>query len=238
MNVQKNKRIISYCAFFDVDGTILNTRTVLSFLEYMRDSWSLSSDEVFLEYQRSLFEKLVKNVPREDVNRFYYTGYRGKSVTSIMQLAEKWFDDLERREGIYNESILGEIAKHRRLGADIVLVTGSFPHILKPLVKRIPVDAILCSRPKTRGDVFTGELEGVPCIGLGKAQAVIEFSRRGRIDLKSAFGYGDDDTDAPMLNLLGHPCMITPSLSYREEVGKYVKRLVGDKNESGSRINC
>jgi HAD superfamily hydrolase (TIGR01490 family) len=221
----------NYHAFFDVDGTILNTRSVLSFLEYMCEALMLSDDGLFLDFRWSLYDKLARNEPREDINRFYYTWYKGMSVASVSILAEEWFNAIERRGGIYNEEIIDEIERHRRLGASIVLATGSFPQILDPLVRRIPVDAILCSRPKMHDGLFTGELDGPPCIGAGKAHAVIEFSRQNNVDLSTSFGYGDDSTDIPMLELLGHPCKITPTDSYRVEFGKYVNAIVGDQRK-------
>ena len=128
-----------YCAFFDVDGTLINTRSVLSFLEYLRGALTLDSPD-FRRYYESLEQMLLTNQSREDVNRFYYTIYAGLAVAQVGVLAARWFAAAEQQAGFYNQSALDELSRHRAAGARVVFVTGSFLQLVAPLAKKTGAD--------------------------------------------------------------------------------------------------
>ena len=206
-----------YCSFFDVDGTIINTRSVLSFLEFLRTEVPLNGGE-FKRFYTLLCEMLSLKMPREEVNRFYYSIYRGFRVDDIASFGRKWFASVESRRGFYNEEVLEKMRAHRRDGAQIVLVTGSFSQLLEPLTQKLEVDAILCSSLQIDGGMFTGLLDGPACIGQGKAQKMIDYARCNNIDLNACFAYGDDPSDLPMLALVGNPVMLKPDKAYNDEL--------------------
>lgn len=203
-----------YCAFFDVDGTIINTKSVLSFLEFIKIKLDLSNCKTFGRYYASVYEGLACGKPREELNRYYYTFYEGFSVKTLSELGLAWFKEVDTVSGFYNLETIEAIQVHRNRGANIILVTGSFFPVLKPLSMKIGANVTLCTRLETIDGKLTGKLEGDPVIGKGKADAIIDFARAEGIKLDQCYGYGDDETDLPMLKLLGHPYMIGPSRAY------------------------
>lgn len=197
-------------AFFDVDGTIINIKSVLSYLEYIRSPLELDKEAWFREYYATLHRKLANDEPREEINRYYYTVYKGLPLQVIKRLGREWFEHVEKQQGFYNEYILNRLQKHRRENFKIVLVTGSFYQILEPLAIKLEADAVLCTKLRLVNGVFTGELDDKPCIGQGKAEAIERFAQRVGIDLARCCGYGDDITDIPMLNIVGYPMLVFP----------------------------
>lgn len=198
------------CVFFDVDGTLINVKSVLSFLEFIRVQLALDYEPRFREYYRTLRHKMANREPREELNRFYYTLYRGFAVARVAQLGTEWFAQASRHSGFYNEKMTKTLLAWWRDGVPSVLVTGSFSALLEPLARRLPVDTILCTNLKTQDGVYTGDLDGHPCIGAGKVSAVREFARARDIPLEECFGYADDHTDIPMLVTLGGAVLIRP----------------------------
>lgn len=205
-----------YCAFFDVDGTIINTKSVLSFLEFIKIELGLSKCETFSRYYAAVYEGLASGKAREELNRFYYTFYKGFGAKTLSELGLAWFKEVDTVSGFYNLETLETIQEHRDRRANIILVTGSFFPVLDPLSIKIGCNAILCTRLEVIDGKLTGNLESDPVIGKGKADATIKFARAEGVKLDECYGYGDDITDLPMLSLLGHPYMIRPSRAYTE----------------------
>ena len=222
-----------YCAFFDVDGTIINTRSVLSFMEFLRTEVPLRGVE-FEQYRGALRERVVAGVPREELNRFYYTLYRGFSVNQIAELGQRWFAQAGEQPGFYNHDAITALAHHRYLGASVVLVSGSFPALLDPLSRHIGADAVLCTRLEIEAGHYTGALLGVACIGQGKVQPMLEYAASACIDLDACYAYGDDASDLPMMNLVGNPVMLTPSEAYHSEIGRVLGAPTPQATEEGA----
>lgn len=208
----------SYCAFFDVDGTIINTRSVLSFLDYLikEDPKCIRSDYTYR--CNRIYSMLNENYPRDRINQYYYTIYQGSSVNIIKEHAKNWFNLFSVQPGFYNEHIRIEIANHVKKRGRIVLVSGSFYELLTPLCKFLKTSDVLCTRQEVIDGIFTGNIVGDPCIGEGKAKKICAFSNENNFELKKCYAYGDDITDIPMLNLVGNAHMIEPSEEYISEV--------------------
>lgn len=83
-------------------------------------------------------------------------------------------------------------------------VTGSFYEILRPLFANFGIDAILSNKLATDADgCLTGEIEFPQTIGEGKAVAMRSFLGPLGIDPGVCSAYGDDESDIPMLSLVG-----------------------------------
>ena len=56
--------------------------------------------------------------------------------------------------------------------------------------------------------MFTGNILPPQTIGSGKADAINEFLQRMQSDSNDCFAYGDDISDVPMLESVGHPIAV------------------------------
>lgn len=202
------------CAFFDVDGTIINTRSILSFLDYIRLKLKLDYCENFITYYLKLCDMLAAGAPREEANRFCYSIYKGYRRDQLHKWGKEWFEINESEAGFYNPFVMKLIKKHQQSGHRIVLVTGSFRPLIEPLLSKIGGSDIICTELQHYNGIFTGELEGGACIGNGKKEKMIAYSEQDNLDLKSCYGYGDDISDLPMLNLCGYSMLVTPTKAY------------------------
>ncbi|NTS75310.1 HAD-IB family hydrolase [Catenovulum sp. SM1970] len=192
-------------AFFDVDDTLISVKSLVSFVQYLNDNNSkdidLPSMSVFL---KNLYNGLNNGTPRSELNRYYFSIYKGISTDVVEQAAYNWFVEQEKNDNFYIESSINELQRLAKEGYQIVLVTGSFMPLLKPLQERLPINHIIHTTPEIINNHYTGELIGAPCIGSIKRTKVLEFALKHNIDLKNSWAFGDDDSDIPMLQTVGH----------------------------------
>lgn len=208
------KQSHSYIAFFDVDETIISIKSMFSFLQYsVQCSPFFYRLKNYFKYTRqiNLMKKMsLQGRPRSEVNIQYYRYYKGIDKNVLKNLGARWhLKCLQEIEGFYHESILNEIAFHKKKGAKIVLVSGSFFACLEPIAKHVQADDILATSLEIINDKCTGKLLSYPVIGEGKARAIQTYMKGIEyLDCSSCYAYGDHITDLSMLNSVGNPVVI------------------------------
>ena len=81
---------------------------------------------------------------------------------------------------------------------------------LAPIAKAMQADDILCSQLEIENDIITGNLNQ-QVIGLGKVEVMQKLLEKDNIQAKSCYAYGDDISDLPMLELVGHARVVKKS---------------------------
>ncbi|MFF1924994.1 HAD family hydrolase [Streptomyces sp. NPDC058221] len=199
-----------YLAFTDVDETLIHCKSMFEFLDHYlfeRDG------RCGLERARAVRQHLLRlsadGLPREEANRIYYRSLTGEPVTAVNRSARRWFAARSADDGFFVASTLAALDHHRTAGAALVLVSGSFPAVLRPLAEWIGAEHLLCTRPEVRDGHFTGEVVGPPAIGEAKHTALrLLLHRYPHIDASDCYGYGDHISDLPMLAEVGHPVVV------------------------------
>ncbi|WP_081466882.1 HAD family hydrolase [Methylobacter tundripaludum] len=198
------------CAFFDVDETIWNEKSVITFYQFYLDITKGDKADFFWEQ----FNKNVKNtisagISREELNAwFYLEHFSGVSVSHLREIAEQWSIKKFNQPSFWQDKVIERIEYHKNKGHAIVLVSGSFREVLAPLAKRLGVTDILCSPLEEKDGCYTGNMLGSPMIGYGKANAVSDYLREHHIDPVHCYGYGDDTTDIPFIGTVGNSYIV------------------------------
>lgn len=197
-------------AFFDLDGTVLDCTSLLSFHEFMsarvkREASALSFQEVC-----ALAGQLKdQGVPRDEINAWYYRRCFGKlSARLVQDIAHQWYREVIAAGDLLRAAALNEIAMHMRARRPCVFLTGSCREVVVPIAQALGFSDILCAPLVVDDGFYTGEMNGPPCIGEGKVVHLTEYARRHEVDLSCSFGYGDDISDAHFLHKVGHPNVI------------------------------
>ncbi|MEY9214397.1 HAD family hydrolase [Thermobifida halotolerans] len=201
-------------AFFDVDGTLTTATSMFRFLEY-RLAAEGNPPRAYREERQRLRAMTAAGVPRLETNRAYFAGYRGSSVSAIAALAEEWFRTELRLGGFFNGHVLSALHEHRGAGHLVVLVSGSFRACLDPIARYVGADVVLCSEPETESGRYTGRVQR-PMIGEAKSEAVRDLAARRRIHLPSSTGYGDHESDLPLLRSVGRATVVGTDPVMRE----------------------
>ncbi len=190
-------------AFFDVDETLISIKSMFDFLP----SWGArrGAPEQAQELASSLEQARAAGTSREQLNRLYYRGFRGAALAELMAAGDHWFEErFQRGQPPYHPEVLARLAQHRVEGLEPVLVSGSMPPLLQPIARQLGVQHCLCTqlRCDARG-VLTGEIGEPQTIGAGKATALRAFVTQHGAEARACFAYGDDLSDAPMLEAVG-----------------------------------
>lgn len=203
------------CVFFDVDGTLWNDKSVISFYRILLETkFGSDKNDAWGKFITDVDSSLKSGTSREVINEWFYREhFRDQAIEEIEAVARTWWDRQTRRDDFWVTNMVQRVYEHRDAGHCCVLVTGSFREILRPLCDKFGVTHMLCAPLEEINHHYTGRLHGIPMIGRGKAQAVIEFMRTYQIDPEFTYGYGDDDSDFYFLERVRHATLVASTES-------------------------
>lgn len=197
-------------AFFDMDGTLLESNIVRFYLWYVDDglrglprlarkSRLYASVPLFL---------LVDRFSRTALNNFFYRSYRGVSVDHFAEWNRDAFERITRPR-IFPAAV-EEIRRLREQRARVVLVTGATREVAEPIAAFLGVDHVIPCELEIDAGRYTGRMLGPPIGDEEKARQVRRYAEREGIDLAASAAYGDNFADIPMLEATGHPIAVNP----------------------------
>ena len=197
-------------AFFDVDGTIINSNVVYHYL-YLATKDRIWINRwikyIWIAFQVPLY-LILDSIDRSLFNKVFYRNYRDMSVAKSFDLSQDYFNK-KLCDHIF-PSAIDYIIKHQKQGNIVVLVTGSLNFIIKPLADFLKVYNVISTHLKIEGEHYTGEIIGIPLAGEEKLTQISNFAKDLNIDLSKSYAYGDSIADLFMLNGVGNPVVINP----------------------------
>ena len=107
-----------------------------------------------------------------------------------------------------------KIAYHKNQGHRVVLISASIEELIKPLAQHLGLaQDYLCTHLEVQNNRYTGELEGLPCYGVGKVYWAREWAMTNGLDFPQTVGYfyTDSSSDLPLLELAAQPVAVNPS---------------------------
>jgi HAD superfamily hydrolase (TIGR01490 family) len=202
--------VVLEAAFFDLDKTVIAKASMVAFgRPFLREG--LVSKRTML---RALYGQLVymhlgasdEKLARVRESALKLTkGWDQKRVKEIVQ------DALEHVvEPIIYREAADLIEEHKAAGREVYLVSASPEEIVAPLAEYLGVDGAIASRAKIDDEGrYSGEMDQYS-YGPFKADAMRELAAERGIDLAASYAYSDSYTDAPMLEVVGHPFAVNP----------------------------
>jgi HAD superfamily hydrolase (TIGR01490 family) len=199
-------------AFFDVDGTLLRPKSMVAFHEYWYRQWTglatLAQAREYEDVSATLRTLIRSDAPRELVNRRYYELFAGRPVDEVQRCARAWARSVTASPKNFFTEVVGEMARLRNQGIEPVLVSGSFIEVLTPIAEHLKVSQMLATRLQQVNGTYSGQILAPQTIGEGKAIAIKAFLSRQGVPSHSCWAFGDDVTDMPMLDAVGHPVAV------------------------------
>lgn len=222
---------LTSAAFFDVDGTIVSTHIVHQYL-FVRRHLAEHNGRLMAGARHAVWQSLfyirclqylyLDRVSRTRMNIVFYRNYAGLPCDRVRGAAEDCF--VRVLEPHMFDEARSLVAKHLRAEERVVLVTGSIDFLIEPLARHLaagsdtPARVDLVARTLVERDGrFTGDLDGPPIGGETKAEEVRRYAAGQGIDLSRSHAYGDSIADLPMLELVGHPCVVNADRCLSEE---------------------
>lgn len=184
-------------AFFDVDETLIDIKSMFSFLEF-----HLADPDRYHAAAGELTRAARAGVPRAETNRAYYRNYAGADQEDIADSGRCWFAREQRRDGFFHQDVVGELRGLQAEGYRVALVSGSFSACLDPIAEHLGADHVLCSEPVVAAGRYTGEVR-TAMIGAAKATAARALMDRSGARPDLCVAYGDHASDLPLLTCVG-----------------------------------
>lgn len=197
-------------AFFDVDGTLVQTTIVHYYMYFRRRRMSRIGGTLWHAafLVKCAYYLVLDKINRSKLNIVFYRSYGGLRVKDVKELVRDCYRDVIRPR------FFGQAApcvdEHRQAGRRVVLVTGSIDFIIEPLAERLQITDVVAPALVESNGRFTGELDGPPIGDEQKATRIRRFAEEHGIDLSGSHAYGDSIADLPMLEAVGHPHAVNP----------------------------
>lgn len=199
-------------AFFDMDGTLLSSNVIETFLWIRLRELSGGERVAELGRMAARVPGLVR-AERRDRSAFLRSVYRDYAGARLADLDE--IADAELTSHVLSRlapAAVRRIREHRAAGHRTVLITGAIRPLTRPLgplfdhIEAAELDV------DDRG-VCTGYLERSPLVGESRAAWMRAWAAEHGVDLARSYGYADSHSDLPLLAAVGNPVAVRPDVS-------------------------
>ncbi len=203
-------------AFFDLDKTIIAKSSVMAFGRSFYQG-GLITRRAVLRNTYAQFVYLVGGADHAQMERMraYLSQLcKGWDVDQVKAIVAETLHDLIDPL-IYDEAA-ALIEEHHAVGRDVVIVSSSGAEVVEPIGAILGADHVIATRMEVEHGRYTGTIDYY-AYGPGKAAAIEELATAQGYDLAQCFAYSDSLTDLPMLEVVGHPCVVNPDRALRKE---------------------
>ena len=201
-------------AFFDLDKTIIAKSSTLAFSRPFYDGGLLSRRAVLRSaYAQFMFAASGADHDQLEKMRHYLTEMiTGWDVEVVRQSVAETLHAII--DPIVFDEAVELIENHHAAGRDVVIVSASGTEVVEPIGEMLGADHVVATRLVVVDGRYTGEVEYY-AYGPNKAKAMKELAEQHGYDLATSFAYSDSETDAPMLEIVGHPFAVNPDKALR-----------------------
>jgi HAD superfamily hydrolase (TIGR01490 family) len=199
------------CAVFDMEGTIISSNVVESYVwtrlaDLDAERWPAELVDVFRKVPGYL---QVDRRDRGDFLRTFFRRYEGASVEGIERLVDEHVGEFMLQKA--SAAAIRRIREHRSAGHTTVLLTAAATQFLRPLAPLF--DVVVGAELEVRDGRFTGFMSAPPLVGEARAAWLRRWASTEGVELRRSFAYADSYSDLPLLRAVGNPVAVSPDAS-------------------------
>jgi len=204
------------CAFFDIDGTLLNGFIIQSFPQYLADNGIIESrysekiDNIVGKYNANLisYREAALTIPQ-----LVAISIRGWREEEILQQAREFMKEHIPHTILgYTEALIDDVKECVDL---TIALSGSPIEAVKEL-HGLGFDFEYGTLFEVENSKYTGKVEANLILGEVKAEHAVKIVGSHDIDLERTVAFGDSDQDVRTLELVGLPIALNPSQAMKE----------------------
>ncbi|MBL7960087.1 HAD-IB family phosphatase, partial [bacterium] len=148
-------------------------------------------------------------------NKMYLRNLKEQEVRS---LAVECFD--KQIQFDIKNTLLEEIRRRKSEGYKILLLSGSLPCLVEPMVKYVGADFMICSELELSDGKFTGNMTALHPYGHNKKILSELFCKKHGFDLQHACAYANEWADRFLLESVAEPVAVNPD----DKLGKTAQK--------------
>jgi HAD superfamily hydrolase (TIGR01490 family) len=201
-------------AFFDLDKTIIAKSSSLAFTKPFQ-AGGLITRGAMLRSAYAQFVYLVGGADHdqmEKIRAFMSQLVEGWNVDTVKEIVAETLHHVV--DPIVYDEAVSLMEEHHAVGRDVVIVSTSGTEVVEPIGEMLGADDVIASRLEIVDGRYTGEIDYY-AYAEEKARAIEAMAIERGYDLEQCFAYSDSITDAPMLELVGHPHAVNPDKDLR-----------------------
>jgi HAD superfamily hydrolase (TIGR01490 family) len=198
-------------AVFDMDGTLLSSNVVESYLWLRLPELALPAKARELgDVARALPRWLAtEKKDRSAFLRMVYRRYEGASMADLDRIVDE--DITSTMLTRLSPGAIRAVREHRAAGHRLVLVTGAVTPLTRPIAALF--DEIVAAELAVDGrGRCTGLLQRPPLVGESRASWLQHRAAEAQWDLSASYAYADSASDLPLLRAVGHPVVVDPDV--------------------------
>ncbi len=199
-------------AFFDMDGTLLSSNVIETYLWLRLQEMSAAERTAQVGRIGARLPSLIRaeRADRSAFLRAIYREYAGARLAGLDEIVDE----------VLTGHVLARLApaavrrvrEHRAAGQPTVLITGAIRPLTRPLEPLF--DHIVAAELAVdEHGICTGFLDASPLTGESRSAWIRDWARRNDIDLAGSYAYADSHSDLPMLETVGRPVAVRPDVT-------------------------
>jgi putative phosphoserine phosphatase/1-acylglycerol-3-phosphate O-acyltransferase len=202
-------------AFFDLDGTLL----ALPSLEWRFIGYLLERDEITTKNVARWVAQSAKDLLNGErctifANKHYLAGIRESVIAD-------WANTITHGSLPLFVEGTDRVRRHLECGHRVVVVTGTLAPLASAVIRDLPRGVeVRATEPEIRDGYFTGRISGAHLGFEEKARVMREYAEGFDLDLRQSFAYGNEMSDAKMLEAVGNPAAVNASRRLKREAPK------------------
>jgi HAD superfamily hydrolase (TIGR01490 family) len=208
-------------AFFDVDGTLVDTNVVHAYAYYVFHRGTIfgTASRLLKGLAMAPVYAVTDAMNRKVFNELFYRAYRGLSEDRLIELAPKLCEEV-LIPAVY-PGALDIIAECRKAGCKIVLCTGAIDITMNTLAKFLGADDLIANSLQFVEGFATGKVIPPIVEGANKANRIRDYCLQQGLRLDLSHAYSDSLSDYPMLTVVGRPTAVNPDRRLRSHARAY-----------------
>ena len=200
--------------FLDIDNTIIDGSTIriLGLYVYRKKMIGLKFLIKIIYYYMLYKLNFLKDTSKLLQSAFENT--QNRDVTTTNQLVEECFNtEISKRFFPEMEKLINDF--HQK-GFEIFFVSSSLDIFGRLIVNKFGFGKAITTVAEIKENVYTGKIVGKVCFGEEKINFIKQSIDIKEYDLAASYAYSDHISDLPLLNLVGHPCVINPKWGFKK----------------------
>ncbi len=198
-------------AIFDIDGTITNKSSERFFIKYLLERKIIGYGHLVKTFFLFVMKHPLQARTGFKQNKMYLRDLSDKALR--LAAAECFKRSIKPN---IKQTILDEINERKSRGYKILLLSGSLPCLVEPMLDHTGADHMICSDVEISNGLFTGHMTDLHPYGPRKRILAERFCQRNGYRMDQSCAYANEWADRFLLESVGEAVAVDPDEKLRK----------------------